>query len=279
MTRRRCATLVVTALIAAAALPGAAAAQSFVAQPQQYLLTTMVYDGRALWVQPAGLARRLEASIAGMATADRDSGVTRLGQYGLTVASGGLGLGWQHDRFPGGAHTDAFAIGYAAGGPGLSVGFDHRWHRGTGTKDAAWDVGLRYRPTPVVELSAVWRDISSPVVLGDTLRTTVVPGAAIAFFGGHFEIGADWEIFTSDWGTSAIRTGVAVVLPAGVLVTVRSEMDRRFSGRSLAFGVTWSGPRHRVTGLVAVPRGTGTERYGAWGSMVAEPRRSRRFGR
>ena len=48
---RRRASALALLLAATAALPGAAAAQSFVAQPQQYLLTTDVFDGRALWVQ------------------------------------------------------------------------------------------------------------------------------------------------------------------------------------------------------------------------------------
>jgi hypothetical protein len=274
--------LALAAAVASAAveLPRAAAAQSYVPQPHLYLLTTDVFDGRALWVQPAGLGKRQEASVSLMATADHDTSGTALGQYGVTLASGGVGVGWQHDRMPGGAHGDAFVVGYAGGTPLLSAGFDHRWHRGTNTKDGAWDVGARYSPSTLLELSLVWRDIGSPVVAGDTIRSTVVPGAAVRLLRGRLRFGADWEIVKSGWGTSALRAGAAVILPANLVLTLRSEFNSHFTTRSIAMGLSWSGTRSRVTGFGASVRGA-ADHVGAWGSMVADaaapPRR--RFGR
>ena len=152
MTAPRPLVLAAALVSAAVALPRTAAAQSFVPQPQLYLLTTDVFDGRSLWVQPAGLARRRESSVSLMATADRDTSGVTLGQVGATLAGGGVGIGWQHDRVPGGAHSDAIVVGYAGGTPRFALGFDHRWHRGTNTKDGAWDVGARYTASTLLEV-------------------------------------------------------------------------------------------------------------------------------
>lgn len=280
MTAERPLALAAALLCAAVALPRAAAAQSFVPQPQLYLLTTDVFDGRSLWVQPAGLARRRESSVSLMATADRDSNGVSLGQFGATLAGGGVGIGWQHDRIPGGAHSDALVVGYAGGTARLSLGFDHRWHRGTSTNDGAWDVGARYTPSTLLELSMVWRDVSSPVVVGDTIRATLVTGASVRLWRGRLRFGADWEVVQDGWGTSAVRAGAAVILPASLVLTLRSEFDSRFSARSVAVGLTWNGRAARVTGFGSVVRGAATDRFGLWGSAVTEavaaPRR--RFG-
>lgn len=261
---------------AAAALPRAAAAQSYVPQPQLYLLTTDAFDGRALWVHPAGMAKRRESSISLMATADRDTGGTALGQYGVTLASSGVGFGWQHDQLPGGAHGDAFVVGYAAGNPMISIGGDRRWHRGTNTKDAAWDAGLRYSPSTLLELSLVWRDISSPVVVGDTIRATVVPGAAVRLLGGRLRFGADWEMVQSGWGTSAVRAGATVVLPASLVLMLRSEFDAHFTTRSVSFGLSWNGATARITGFGESVHGDAADHAGVWGSVTADPSAPRR---
>ena len=261
---------------AAVALPRAAAAQSYVPQPQLYLLTTDVFDARALWVQPAGLVKRHESSISAMFTMDHDTSGFGLGQYGVTLASGGVGFGWQHDALAGGAHGDAFVVGYAGGTPRISVGGDHRWHRGTNTKDGAWDAGVRYTPSNLLELSLVWRDISSPVVVGDTIKATVVPGAAVRLFNGHLRVGADWEMVQSGWGTSAVRGGASIVLPASLALTMRTEFDAHFTVRNLAVGLSWGGPTARVTGFGETVHGSAADHVGAWGSIIADPSAPRR---
>jgi hypothetical protein len=279
LTIRRALTLALP-LCAAAVLPGRAAAQSFVPQPQQYMLTTDASDGRALWVQPAGLARRHEASISALVTADRAAGGTRIGQYGATLASGVLAFGWQHDRFSDTVAMNAFVVGLAAGTPVVSLGADRRWYSGTNTKDGSWDVGGRYQPAPALELSLVWRDIGSPVVVGDTIFATLVPGASVSLFGGAVHAGADWEIVTRGWNSSAVRAGVTVPLPAHFGLSLRGELTGNFSARGLALAVTWNGAAARVTGFGSSVRAPDLDRAGLWGAAVSDPARPRRrFGR
>ena len=266
-------------LLAAVVPAGTAAAQSFVAQPQHYMLTTDVYDGRALWVQPAGLAKRREASIAIMATGDRVDGPLLLGQYGVTIATGGLGVGWQHDESAVSTdHIDTYAIGFGFGGPKASVGLDRRWHRGTNTKDGAWDFGGRFQPGGIFELSIAWRDVGSPVILGDTIFATLVPGLALQLFHARVQLGADWELVTSGWGTSAIRAGATVALPMGLGFHARTELNPNFDIRVLSVALSWQAAVSRITAFGAMGRSGATDHYGIWGSTVTDPNRPRRSG-
>ena len=268
-------TLAAAVLSAALALPRAGAAQSFVPQPQWYLLTTDVFDSRAIWVQPAAIATRRESSISVMATANHDTSGTELGQYGVTLASGGVGLGWQHDRTSSGAYSNVYVAGYGGGTAHFSAGAAHRWYRGSNTSDGSWDVGARYAPSTLLELSLVWRDVGSPVVVGDTIKATVVPGAALRLLRGRLRLGADWEMVQSGWGTSAVRAGAAALLPANMALTLRAEFDGNFTTHSVAVGLSWNGTGARVTGFGASVHGA-ADHVGAWGSAVSAPAAPRR---
>ena len=268
--RARAGLFVLGLTTAASVLPGAALAQTYVAQPQYYLLTTDAFDGRSLWVQPAALARLKEASISLMVTGDHLNGPLLLSQYGATLSSGGLGLGWQHDEDPTSAgHTDAFVVGFGFGSPTASLGGDRRWHRGTNTKDAAWDFGGRYNPTGGLELSLTWRDVGQPVVLGDTIFTTLVPGAAVQLFGTRLRVGADWEMVTKGWGTSAIRAGAQLALPRELGLSFRAEFDGDFKTRTISASLSWHSATTRFTGFGARARQGGADHIGLWGSAIA----------
>ncbi len=279
MTTRRATALALWLLGAAAALPGVTAAQSFVPQPQEYLLTTDAGDSRALWVQPAGLTRKREASVSGFLTANRYPGGMQVGQYGATLASGVLAFGWQHDRFSDTVGMNAFVVGIAGGTPTVSVGFDRRWYSGTNTKDGSWDIGGRYLASRFLEASLVLRDITSPVVVGDTVFSTLVPGLAFNLLNGRLRAGADWEIVTRGWGSSAIRAGVTAVLPANLAVNFRAEFNGKLSARGLAVGLTWNGPGARVTAFESSVRAPDVDRAGVWGAAISDPSHPRRRGR
>ena len=261
---------------AAAVFPWTAAAQSFVAQPQHYMLTTDAYDARAVWLQPAGLSRLREASFAGLATADGSGG---LSQYGLMLSSGGLGAGWQHDRKVGNG-TDVFTIGYGVGGPRAGLGADHRWYKGSGAHDGSWDFGARFSPAPMLELSVVWRDLGDPVSYVDTLGTphtinsTLVPGAALDLF-GRVRVGAEWEVVTDTWGTSAVRLGASAHLAGALSLAVRGDFSSKFDGRAFALALTWNAPLSRATAFATRVKG-GPDHFGSYLAAVRDLSRTAR---
>lgn len=267
MRHRRAAALAALLATLAALLPGSVAAQSFSAQPHLYMLTTDAFDARALWLQPAGLAARPEASFSGLLTAST-SGRRTITQYGLTLASRGIGLGWQHDRLPDGSSDNQWAVGLAGGTARFTAGVARRWIKGDSTDAAAFDAGIRYAARPNLQLSLAWRDIGSPVVRDTTVRATLVPGLALALFGARAEIGADWEIVTRGWGTSALRAGAAVALPLQLSLSVRADFSGSLHARGLALALTWNPAAARVTAFASRPAGAGVDQVGAWLSAV-----------
>ena len=275
MRRRRATALAALLAAAAALLPGSAAAQSFAAQPHLYLLTTDAFDARALWVQPAGLAARAEASLSGLLTA-ATSGRRSVTQYGLTLASRGIGVGWQHDRLPDGTSDNQWAVGLAGGTPRVTLGIARRWIRGANANAAAFDAGVRYAARPTLQLSLAWRDIGSPVVRDTTVRATLVPGLALALFGARAQIGADWELVTRGWGTSALRAGATVALPLRLALSVRADFSGSLHARGLSLALTWNPAMARVTAFASRPAGNGIDQAGVWLSAVQQlgaPRR------
>ena len=243
------------AFLAAAVLPGIAAAQSFSPQPQLYLLSVDAADARALWLQPAGLARRREASVAIFAGGER-SGPGGLTQYGAMLNSGPLGIGWQHDRRGSSIKNDTYSIGFSAGQERAGIGASRSWYRGTGTSDGAFTIGARFSPRPAIDVSLVWRDVGSPVILGDTVRATLLPAAALNLLGGRGRLTAEWEVVTGEWGTSAVRTGASVAMFAGFVLSARGEFSPDFEGRSLAIAVSWGGTVARASAFATDIRGS-----------------------
>lgn len=178
------------------------------------------------------------------------------------MASGGLGLGWQHDRRPGG-DGNVFSAGLGLGGPQLAFGFDKRWYKSGSVSDGSWDVGVRGMLNPLLELSAVWRDIGTPAFTDTfTILPTLVPAAALHL--GRVNIMGEWEIVTRGWGTNAYRLGASAQLTPDLMATLRSELTPGFSSRSFAISITWSrAARARVTAFGVGQRSTSGE-YGAW---------------
>lgn len=277
MTLRRALSGLVAVSAAAAALPGLAAAQlppplttapsAFSTQPQQYLLSVDAADARALWLQPAGLSRRAEAAVGLFAGSDAN-GLGGLRQYGVNLSSRGLGLGWQHDRGVSGVSVNTWSFGFAAGHERASVGATRSWYRGTNTKSSSVDIGGRMMPRPMFELSFVWRDIGSPVILGDTLFSTLVPAAAINLLGGRARLGAEWEIVARDRGTSAMRAGASMALMAGLVLAGRADFDGSGDLASVGLALSWSGRPARVSTFYRDRRNGASDPFGVWAALV-----------
>lgn len=274
MSARRALALAALIAAAAAARPRAAAAQFFPPQPARYLLTTVVSDARAVWVNPAALAKGLEASVGVDLTAERAPDTFRLAQYGATLASRNLGFGWSHDRLRGGGGGDAFALGAGLGEPRLSAGFVRRWFSG-GVRAGAWDLAARLAATPALELSLVWRDIGLHFLGDSAVRSTLVPAGALALLGGRVVAAGEWQVEADGWKTQQVRLGATAT--AGPLrLLVRADLSSRLERRAIALAAQWGGPRARAAAFVALPRGGDATTFGATAMAVSTPPPRRR---
>jgi hypothetical protein len=264
-------------LLWAVACPWQAAAQRYQAQPARYLLTTNVSDARALWVNPAGLMRGLEASLGGDATLDRTGGALRLAQFGLSVQSRNFAFGWSHNRYPGGIAANDYALALALGDEALSVGATRHWFRG-GLNSGSWDAAVRARVTPTLDVSLVWRDIGSPVVRDTILHqwpTSIIPAAGILLFGGRLHTSMEAQVEADLSDVREVRAGAVLALGFGLSLSLRGDfsptLDHR---RGFAAALTWSRAAGRSALVTLLPADAGSlDAIGAAGLIVATPQR------
>jgi hypothetical protein len=227
-----------------------------------------------VWVNPAGLARRAQASLGADLTAERTGGTLRLAQYGLSVMSRNLAFGWKHDRYPGGSGTNTFVAGIGLGDEQFSGGTAHRWNqRGEG----AWDVALRGRATSTLDLSVVWRNIGSPIVRDSVYRASYVPAAGLHLLGDRVLAGVEGDVATDLASLHEVRAGVTVAVAAHVVVSCRGTFSGSAARRgvSVVVGLRAAAYRGELVGLL--PAGGGVGAVGAGGALVgAMPGPSRR---
>jgi hypothetical protein len=226
------------------------------AQPARYLLTTDAADARALWVNPAGLVRQVEASLGADLTADRfvPGSSPQLSQYGVTIANRGIGAGWVHDRYPSGPSLNIYAVGIGLGDERFSAGVMRRWFSGA-LKGSSWDVAARVGYGDGTQLSLVGRNIGSPRLNDSTLLgATLVPGALINLLAGRLRVAGEWEVATRRWQSQEVRFGGAFAVAGGVTLVLRADLSPAFKRRGFAVGLTWDGSKGRA-GAVALLSG------------------------
>ncbi len=262
--------LAVVAVRAALSVAGAGA-QALPPQPQRYLLTTNVADARAVWVNPAALGRRLEASLGVDVSADRFAGGAQLSQYGATLASRGLALGWSHDRSPGGATANWYAIGLGLGNEAFSAGATRRWLRASGgVSRAYWDLALRADAGGWLQLSALARNVGSPAPRDSASAPVLVPAVSATVLGGLLDLGAECDVVARDWRTRAWRLGATLALTRGLALAIRADLTGDMGSSGFAVALQFDGPRSRASGFVATTRGLDRiEGGGVAGALVA----------
>ena len=268
---------VAATLVLAVACPRHATAQLYPALPQRYLLTTDAFDGRAVWVNPAGLARRIEASIGADATVERQPGSTRLAQFSASIRSRNVAFAWVHDRYPGSSGANNFALGVGLGDEALSLGVTRRWYGGP-RGDQAWDIAVRGRLTPLLGLSLVWRDAGSPTVRDTIYAASIIPAAAFHLLDGRLVAGVEGDLGTDLRALREIRAGATCFVAAGVAISLRGEFSPGFARRGFAVGVTLGAAKTRSTLVTLLPAGANRiETIGASTAFVAaEPTSARR---
>jgi hypothetical protein len=258
-------------------VPARAAAQILPAQPARYELTTEAADARALWVNPAGLARLPEASIGADLTADRFfPGGGQVSQYSLSLAGRGVAASWLHERLPSGRPLNVYAVGVGLGDEQFSAGVTRRWFGGLAT-GGAWDIAARVSTPDATQLSLVARNVGSPRLADSTYWATLVPGALVYLLRGAVQLGAEWEVAPHSWRSIGYRAGGSVALGKGFALSLLADLGPGFKRRALAVALSFDAPRSRL-GAFALASGAANEvdAVGLAGALVTRAPTRRR---
>ena len=147
--------------------------QTLAQRSTDYLFTTNVFDVRALWVNPAGLAQVPQASIMAEGVIRRGG---RLEQYTLGLHSRGISLGYQRNR-PAGSSS----IGILRAGVGMplrhgAIGVSFARYSEDSTSSREADVGFIYNLGGSFSFGGGIRHIGRPTVAMIELPITTVAG-------------------------------------------------------------------------------------------------------
>jgi len=219
---------VLLALVGGTWAHATAEGQAIPARSTDYLFTATTEDVRGTWLNPAGLAVVPAASIMAELVLDRVlSDGTRLGQWTAGFASRGVSFVYQRDRIPNEDANQAFRVAGALPFRRGAVGAAFTFYESDRT-ERGFDIGLRYRPLPRVDLAAVVRHIGKPTIRGQTLPVTAVVGAGWRSARNVLELAGDVFVAEDLSGSGVDVTyhvGARLTLPGRFPIGAISALD------------------------------------------------------
>lgn len=224
------------ALVLGSGLGDAALGQVAPNRATTYLAATDAGDVRALWVNPAGLAARQEASVLLDLTVQGPGSSGRLTQVSTGFNARGLAFGYQRDNFTNGIHGHTYRLGLGGAARGLAFGAAVALYRGA-TGGTGWDFGVRYAWHPQVTIGGAVHDVGKPTVRGVPLEATYVPSVTLRPFGDWLAISAQAEATASAIGGYAVEAGAVWPGARRLAFLARLDTNRKLHRRALSFGL------------------------------------------
>ena len=216
-----------------------------------YLFPSEAQDARAVWVTPAGLAVRQEASVYFDVTVANPGSLGQLRQVNAGFNARGLAFAYQRDQFSGGTSGGTYKLAFATGEGPLAVGLGTTWYRG-GTKGTGFDLGGTYRASSALALAGVIANIGQPNVRGLVQRIRYTASANLQVVPG-FGLGALTSANTSGFqGFAAdLRAAFDPGVPLGFVA--RLDTDQKLHRTQVVLGIS-IGSLNQI-GLVATAPG------------------------
>lgn len=227
-------------------------AQGATNRAASYLVATNVADARALWVNPAGLAARPEASVLLDLTVVQPGATGRLGQVTAGFNARGLSFGYQRDNSLSGIHGHTYKFGLAANYGEFAGGVTLAFHGGA-NQGTAWDMGVRYDWLSTLTVGGVIRNIGRPRIFGVRQATSLVPAVTLRPFGSVLALSAQASI-VSDSSARGYAVEAEALWPRSprVGLLARYDTDGSLRRRALLFGLS-IGTRDRVGAVGSTP--------------------------
>lgn len=250
MTAGRGRRAAIALILAVGARP--AAGQAVPNRATAYLTATDVSDARAVWVNPAGLATRHEASVHLDLTVRRPGEFGQLSQVTTGFNTRGLSFGYQRDNLTSGVHGHTFRLGVAGGYERFAGGMAMAVYRG-GTKGTSWDLGFRYEMAAQVSIGGVIRNIGRPTVRGVRQDVAFVPAMTLRTRGDALAVSLQASLGTAPVRGYTLSARATVPGRHGIGVIGRIDTDGSWRRRAFAFGLS-VGRRDQV-GIVGTAPG------------------------
>lgn len=229
------------AILVGSMFAGGAAAQTGANRATDYLVPSNVADTRALWVNPAGLGAKPEASVTFDVTVLDPGAAGRLGQASLALNSRGLSFGYQRDNLAPGVHGNTYRLGLGMGASGLDAGFAVAFHGGA-IQGTGWDLGLRYDWRPTLTLGGVVRNLGRPSANGVRTEVTYVPAITARLLGSALALSGQARLTKAATRGYDVQAGLQLAGHPALGIIARLDTDR--SGRRTAFTLALSFGRH-----------------------------------
>lgn len=229
----------VTAVLGCSLLGSVLSAQVAENRSDTYLLPSEVQDARAIWITPAGLAVRQEASVYFDLTVANPGSLGQLRQLNAGFNARGLAFAYQRDQFSGGTSAGTYKLAFGTGQGPLAVGFGTTWYRG-GTKGTGFDLGVTDRAVGPFVVAGVIANIGNPRVRGLVQRIRYTGGASLQVTSG-LSLGAlaaanpsGFQAFGAD-----LRAQFEPGFPLGFVL--RMDTDQKFRRTQFALGISIGG--------------------------------------
>jgi hypothetical protein len=210
----------------------------------RYLFAADPGDARSLWVNPAVLGLAHSFSVYADVTLGLDAPYTEgspLSQVSLGLNSRFLAFGYQFDRIPSPVaasivrtHTYRFVLWGENGR--LGAGGAATLYRG-GDGGNAFEAGVAYRMTDMLDLGAVLANIGQPSVRGTDLRLTLRPAATV-HAGRLVALQAQTEVAD---GVQAYAFGARLSLGNRLQLSARLDTDGDFRRQAFSLGISLGG--------------------------------------
>jgi hypothetical protein len=228
-------------------LVGGVAAQFGANRATAYLVPTDVSDARALWVNPAGLAAKPEASVLLDLTVADPGAARQLGQASIGLNARGLSLGYQWDHIAPGSSGHSYSVGLGTSAGGLAAGFAVAFHGGA-IRGTGWDLGLRYDWRRTLTLGAVVRNLGRPRVSGmGREEVTYVPAITARAFGTALACSGQARLTTT--GARGYGLQASFEFPGRPALGIIARLDTDRSVRRTGFTLALSLGRRDRLGL------------------------------
>lgn len=235
-------------LAAASAIASAGAAQVAVNRNARYLFAADPGDARSNWVNPGALGLLHTLSVYADFTLGLEPPYetgSPVSQISLGLNSHFLALAYQFDRMPdpldplGRGTVRGHAVRVTLWGQDGRVGAGGAttWYSG-GDGGVAFDFGVVYRATRLLDLGGVLANVGQPSVRGTELAVRMRPAITLHSPQGDVALQGQGDIGTRRLFGFAVGAKVSVPgAPLPIHLTARLDADGTFRRESFTFGV------------------------------------------